>query len=100
MVARFSMHGKLVAKPGQRDALVKLILEGSQDLPNCDIYLVHVSNEEPDAIWVTEVWRTEGDHAASLQLPQVKATIAKARPLIAGFGESTKMVAVGGLGLE
>lgn len=78
---------------------MSLLLENAGSLPNCDIYVVHISLTEPDAIGVTEVWRTEAGHAASLKLESVRATIAKARPLIVGFGESAKMMAVGGKGL-
>ena len=96
---RFGMYGKVVAKEGQRDALVKLLLEGPNDMQGCEIYIVNVSPSEPDAIWVTEVWRTEADHDGSLKLDSVKARIARARPLIAGF-ESIRLIPVGGKGLS
>lgn len=41
----------------------------------------------PDAIWITEVWDSPELHRASLALPSVQAAIAKARPMITGFGE-------------
>ena len=37
-------------------------------------------------IWIVELWDSKEAHAASLQLPEVQAAIAKGRPLIAGFG--------------
>ena len=55
---------------------------------------------DPDAIWITEVWESKDHHAASLQLPQVRATIAKAKPIIAGFGPSTVVEVKGGVGLR
>lgn len=100
---RFGMYGKVIAKPGQRDALVELLLEASRlltPLSGCDIYIVNVAPSEPDAIWVTEVWRTEADHAASLKMESVRALIARARPLIAGGSESIRLIPVGGKGLS
>lgn len=99
---RFGMHGKITAKAGQRDALVEHLLEASRlmaPLPGCEIYVVSVSPAEPDAIWVTEVWRSEADHAASLKMDSVRALIAKARPLIAGMSDSSRLVPLGGKGL-
>jgi quinol monooxygenase YgiN len=98
---RFGMYGKVVAKAGQRDALVESLLEASRllsTLPGCDLYIVNVALSEPDAVWVTEVWRSEPDHDASLVLDTVKALIARTRPLVAGF-ESIRLLPVGGKGL-
>ena len=52
-----------------------------------------------DALWITEVWDSAASHQASLSLPVVKATIAKARPLIAGFSNRVETVPLGGYGL-
>lgn len=100
---RFGMYGKVMAKAGQRDALVEFLLEAARlltALPGCEIYIVNVVPSEPDAIWVTEVWRSEADHDASLKLDSVKALIARARPLIAGGAESIRLMPVGGKGLS
>ena len=81
---RFGMYGKVVAKPGQRDALVEILLEASRlvaPLAGCQIYIVNVVPADPDAIWVTEIWRSEADHDASLKMDSVMAVIAKAKEL-------------------
>jgi quinol monooxygenase YgiN len=99
---RFGLHGKILAVAGERDALVQHLLEASRlvsPLPGCEIYIVSISPTEPDAIWVTEVWRSEADHDASLKLESTKALIARARPLIAGGGDRVRFV-VGGKGLS
>jgi quinol monooxygenase YgiN len=56
--------------------------------------------EDPDAIWITEVWESRESHAASLKIPSVQEAITKGRPLIAGFGERFETEPVGGHGLE
>ncbi len=96
----YGLMGKMIAKPGQRDALLALMLEASTDMPGCRSYVVGRDIENADAIWVTEVWASKAHHAASLQIPEVRAVIQRAMPLIAGFGERFEMEPVGGLGLR
>jgi quinol monooxygenase YgiN len=93
-LVRFGLHGSLLAQPGQRHALLEHMLEAARlmrDAPGCDLYLVATSEADDDAVWITEVWRTEADHDASLSLPAVRELISRARPLIAGMGESQRL---------
>lgn len=99
---RYGLAGKVLAQPGQRDALVQVLLSAAELVgraPGCELYFVATSPSEPDAVWVTEVWRSEADHAASLAMPGVKELIAKGRPLIAGMGERFVTTPLGGKGL-
>jgi len=98
---RFGMYGKVVAQAGRRRALVECLLEAGRlltPLPGCELYIVNLASSEPDTVWVTEVWQSEADHDASLQLESVKALIARTRPLVAGF-ERIRLIPVGGKGL-
>ncbi|MGH9764530.1 MAG: putative quinol monooxygenase, partial [Blastocatellia bacterium] len=70
------------------------------EAPGCELYVVYTSPTEPDAIWVTEAWRSKADHDASLSFPGVKELMAKARPLIATIGEPIITTPVGGKGLQ
>ena len=90
---------KINAKPGERDALLAILLEGSTGMAGCIGYVVAEDQDNMDAVWVTEVWESEAAHAASLQLPSVKAAIAKAMPLIAGFEPLAQTTPRGGIGL-
>ena len=101
-MSRFGLCGIMKAQPGQRDALLDILLEAADlvaDLPSCEVWIVNTMPDDPDAVWVTEVWRSEADHAASLTGDEVKAVIARARPLIAGFGEQFTLEPVAGKGL-
>jgi quinol monooxygenase YgiN len=98
--AMYGLIGKMLAKPGQRDALISILLEGTGEMPGCRIYLIATDPADANAIWITEVWDTEEQHTASLQLPAVQAAIARARPLIEGFGERFVTTPVGGVGLD
>lgn len=95
----YGLIGKMRAQPGQRDALLAVLLEGTGAMPGCLSYVVAKDPVDADAIWITEVWDSRASHAASLQLPAVRAAIQRARPLIAGFENGQETIPVGGVGL-
>ena len=96
----YGLIGKMTAAPGQRDALIAILLESSgSDMPGCLSYIIARDPTDGDAIWITEVWDTKASHDASLSLPAVRGAIAKARPLIANFRDSIVTTPVGGYGL-
>ncbi len=96
----YGLIGKMLAKPGQRDELIRLMLAETGEMPGCLSYVVAKDGASADAIWITEVWDSAESHKASLKLPAVQAVIDKARPLIAGFGDNFETQVVGGVGLS
>jgi quinol monooxygenase YgiN len=94
----YALIGKMVAKPGQRDARARLLLGGVQSMPGCRSYITAADPSDENAIWSTEVWDTEADHNVSLQLAEEQAPIREARPLIEGFGERFITTPPGGVG--
>lgn len=97
--AMYGLIGKMTATPGQRDALIAILLGGTGTMPGCLSYIVAKDPADENAIWITEVWDSEASHSASLALPAVKEAIAKGRPLIAGFSDRVVTAPVGGFGL-
>lgn len=95
----YGLIGKMRSTPGQREALIAILLEGTGGMPGCLSYVIAKDPLDPDAIWVTEAWDSQASHKASLSLPSVQAAIAKAKPIIAGFGERFETEPVGGHGL-
>ena len=95
----YGLIGQMRAAPGQRDALAALLVENLGAMPGCRSYVVAVDREDADGIWVTEVWEDQTSHDASLHLPAVQALIARARPMIAGFGQRFVTTPLGGIGL-
>ena len=91
--------GRMLTVPGERDALVELLLVATRDMPGCLSYVIATDPADPHAIWITEVWVDEASHAASLTLPPVRGAIATARPWIASFRETFVTAPVGGHGL-
>lgn len=97
--AMYGLIGKMKAVSGQRDALIALMLEDVGAMPGCLSYIVARDPGDADGIWITEVWDSAASHQASLSLPAVRQVIARAKPLIAGFGEHFETEPVGGHGL-
>ena len=95
----YGLIGKIKATPGQREALISILIEGMDSMPGCLSYIVADDQADQDAIWVTEVWTSQQRHQESLSLPSVQKAIAQGRALIAGFGERFETTPVGGLGL-
>ncbi len=95
----YGLIGKMKVVPGQRDALIAILLEGVSRMPGCLSYVVAQEPTDVDAIWITEVWDSQDKHQASLSLPSVQQAISRGRPLITGFGERFETKPVGGHGL-
>lgn len=85
----FANAGTLGVVAGRRDELVAHLIERNDALRGigCLAYEVGVNDDEPDTVFVVELWQSQEAHRASLSLPQVQAAIALARPLLTGeFG--------------
>ena len=95
----YGLIGKMTSKPGERDALVALMLQGAENMPGCLSYIIARDTGDENAVWITEVWEDEASHQASLQLPFVRDAIAKAMPLIAGIEPGIITDPIGGVGL-
>lgn len=95
----YGLIGKMTAKPGQRDALVAILLQSSAAMPGCLSYVIARDAGDPDLLWITEAWDSAESHANSLKLPAVQAAIAQARPMIAGMEMVATTEPVGGHGL-
>lgn len=98
----YGRFGKMRAHEGQREALIGHLLHAAALLRSADgclLYVVGSANDDPQGVWVMEVWRHQDDHRASLELDAVKELIAVARPLIAGIEPAVEFVAHGGKGL-
>jgi quinol monooxygenase YgiN len=93
--AMYGLIGKMNAAPGRRDELIAILLEGTREMPGCLSYVVARDPTDADAIWITEIWESEEMHRASLELPAVRAAIARGREMIAGFGERYETEPVG-----
>ncbi len=95
----YGLIGRMSAQPGQREALVAILIKGVAGMPGCLSYIVANDPADVNMIWITEVWEGKDAHAASLTLPSVRDAIARGRPLIASMETVSETLPVGGFGL-
>jgi quinol monooxygenase YgiN len=98
----YGLLGKIYAQPGERDALVAALLAAAQLLEGdatCIHYVISTS-DEPEAVWVSEVWTEADAHDASLARPEIRGLIERVRPLVAGMSDQTQLHVHGGKGVE
>ncbi|SDM28593.1 putative quinol monooxygenase [Sediminibacillus halophilus] len=84
-MSKFGLYGKFTVNEGERDNLVEILLDAAkemEELEECEIYLVNTSDEEPNAVFVYEVWSKESAHRASLSLEATQTLIKRAKPII------------------
>jgi quinol monooxygenase YgiN len=85
----FVHAGTVGTLPGRRDELIATLTQRNDLLRElgCRVYEVGVTDDASDTVFVVEVWDSEEAHRRSLEHPQVRASIAAARPILSGeFG--------------
>jgi len=96
----YGLIGRFTATDGNRDALIRILLDGVSGMPGCLSYVVASDPADANAIWITEVWDSQESHAASLSMPSVQEAIGKGRPMIAGMERIAETRPEGGHGLD
>lgn len=93
--------GSMRTRAGLRDEVIEILLAGADGLraAGCQVYAVCTDPADSDVIWVSEIWDTAGQHDASLQLPETKAAIGRAMPMLTGEFTRQELSVVGGLGV-
>ena len=96
---------KSTAATGRRTSNMDLTDANAVLLPNRSplvsfrILFMTGSASDPNGVWVTEIWDSPEDHAASLTRPEARALIAEFMPLIAALPErAEKLTLLGGKG--
>ncbi len=101
-MSAYGCYVKFTAWPGQRAALVEHLLRaaaGFSNVAGCELYIINTSPTEPESVWVTEVWRSQQEHDASLTIEGAQEAIEQVLPLLAGSPEKIDVLPVGGKGL-
>lgn len=96
---KYALFGKMTAQPGQREALLSILLQAAQlvsTAKGCQQYLVYKDTQHEDWIWMNEIWDSEADHDNSLHLPGCRELIMQAMPLLAGKPEKMELALIGG----
>jgi quinol monooxygenase YgiN len=95
----YGMIGKISAATGKREEVISLLLRAVKAMPGCLSYVVAQDAADENGIWITEVWDSKESHDASLSLPEVKRSIAAARPMITAFTNQVVTTPIGGFGV-
>lgn len=56
-----------------------------EKVETCDLYVVSTNMEDPNAVYVFEVWKDEQSHQNSLSYEVTQKLIQEAKPFIAGM---------------
>ncbi|MEZ2719047.1 putative quinol monooxygenase [Niallia circulans] len=100
---KFSLFGKFMVREGERDTMVNILLEAAESMKNlddCEMYLVNISESEPNSVYVYEVWSNENAHQASLTLEATQTLIRQAKPIITGMDRISTLKTKGGKGIS
>lgn len=98
----YAYQGTMRTRPGRRDEVVAILLGGAEGLraAGCHLYAVGVAETDPDLVVVSELWASKEHHDASLRLPETRAAIAAAMPLLTGEFTGAEARVEGGLGVD
>lgn len=82
----FSVFGKMTALPGRRDELIAVLLEGLRaGGEDCGLigYSINNAFDDPDTIWLTQLWADKDAHDATTRSEAVVAASGKVPALLA-----------------
>jgi predicted ester cyclase/quinol monooxygenase YgiN/uncharacterized protein YndB with AHSA1/START domain len=97
-MAGFSLFIKFVARDGERDALVDCFMAAiasGRAIPGLEALTVHTGRDEPDTVWVNELWTSQAAFQAAQADPEVQALVQQVRALTVGAPEVTQATPVG-----
>jgi quinol monooxygenase YgiN len=83
----FGVCGRMTTQPGRRDEGVDLIREGARAGGNASgliAYSVIATLEEPDTIWVTELWTDKAAHDTTTHSEPVRTVTQQIGALLTG----------------
>jgi quinol monooxygenase YgiN len=99
MTMKYALINKMTTKPGKRQEVIDIMLESGKlfnDNPSCLMYVVAASVNDPNVIWVQDIWENKEDHESAMQSDEMSAFIKQAMPLLEGMPEQFPIELVGG----
>ncbi len=99
---RVGRYVRMTAQDGRGDELAQNLLTvaaGMGEVPGCEAYIVNASPDEPDVVWVTEVWADAASSDAALNRDLGEAGLGAVLELLAGAPEYIEVSPLGGPGL-
>ena len=104
-MSKVGRYVQFKARAGQRDALVAQMLEVARSLaaaPGCELYVVNTATVDAETVWITEIWSSQADLDASLDLDDeaTQASIQAVMALLAAPPERIDVSPLGGVGVQ
>ncbi|WP_344752787.1 putative quinol monooxygenase [Gryllotalpicola koreensis] len=90
---------KMTVKSGKRDEVTAVLIESAaafESREECIMSLVTHDADDPDVIWVQDVWTDEGAHQAAMSTPSMQEFVRQAIPLLEGMPEQHRVYPTGG----
>lgn len=69
-MSRVARYAKVTAHQGRGGEVASILLAAAAELaaePGCELYLINHQADQPDIIWVTELWRNQHELEASIE---------------------------------
>jgi quinol monooxygenase YgiN/quercetin dioxygenase-like cupin family protein len=102
-MAPVARYAKATARPGQGEVLASRLLDvarGLSEAPGCRLYLINRSQDDPDVVWVTELWQSQEQLDAALEAPEARDRIPEVLDLVQEGGfERIDLEPLGGAGV-
>jgi len=99
----YGLAGTMTAKQGRRDELTQILLQAAKLLQSnsgCIQYIISHVNDDPDVVWVSEVWIDKAAHDSSLEPQEIRDLVMSALPLLANSPQQgSELKVLGGKGL-
>jgi quinol monooxygenase YgiN/quercetin dioxygenase-like cupin family protein len=101
-MAAVGRYAKMIAKPGQGEVLARKMLAVADDLrevPGCELYVINRAGDDPDVVWITELWRSQEQLDAALERLGAADAIQEVLALVREDGfERVDLEPLGGVG--
>lgn len=81
----FSVYGRMTAHSGRRDELIAVLLKGFRAGEGGGLlsYTVNAALDDPDTIWLTQLWIDKAAHDATTRSEAVQAASREVPALLA-----------------
>src|SRR5215472_13179947 len=99
-----AQHAKATARPGKRDELIQQLQQqlsaGLLTRASGCIYYLISTTEEPDVVWISELWTSKEAKDAVAMKPESAKAMKELMPLVASMTDRTNLTVVRGTGIE
>jgi quinol monooxygenase YgiN len=95
----YVLINKMTTKPGKRQAVIDILIEAGKPFDgnsSCLMYLVSTAKDDPNAIWVQDIWTNKPDHETAMQADEMSGYIKTAMPMLEGMPEQYEVEPAGG----